>query len=157
MSFTTTFAVLPHTTLDELGVVDPSPLDFDTVTSFGAEGLTGTQVGPHVLAVDPLLGELVVPAAAALGRQVHVVMLGGVSDTYVLQSHGPLTRLRVHQSGELVEDRGDRLPAEAALDGADDLEDAFLDLVAALMEAPLSSLWEGSFVTLAATPGDAHL
>lgn len=149
MSFTTTLAVLRDTTLDELGVTDPTPSTFDVVSSSRAEQLAGTQVGPHVLAVDPRLGELAVPAAARLGRQVHVVMLGGVSDTYVLQSHGPVERLLVLQDGEVVEDRGERLPAEAVLDGQDDREDAFLALAVALVDAPPEVLWEGAFVTLA--------
>lgn len=149
MSFNTSLAVIRDTTLDELGVVDPAPLTFDVVASSRAEHLAGKQVGPHVLAVDPFLGELVAPAAARLGRQVHVVMLGGVSSTYVLQSHGPVERLLVLQDGEVVEDRGERLPAEAALDGHDHHEDAFLALVTALVEGPASALWEGSYVRLA--------
>lgn len=149
MSFTTTLAVVRDTTLDELGVTDPTPLTFDVVSSSRAEHLAGTQVGPHVLVVDPFLGELVVPAAERLGRQVHVVMLGGVSDTYVLQSHGTVERLLVLQDGEVVEDRGERLPAEAVLDGQDDREDGFLALAVALTDASPAALWEGAFVTLA--------
>ena len=74
-----------------------------------------------------------------------MIVLGGVASTYVIQADGPVTRLLVHQDSEIVEDEGPPLPAEAALSQEEFLEDAHLAVLAAVMDAPFSRLWEAPF------------
>lgn len=146
MSFNITFVVVRDTTLDELGAVDPAPLTFDSVSRTTRDPvLAGTQVGPHVVVVDPSHGVLASTATAGLGRQVYMVVLGGVASTYVIQADGPVTRLLVHQDSEIVEDEGAPLPAESALGQEEFLEDAHLAVLASVMEAPFSTVWEAPF------------
>ncbi|UZN01760.1 hypothetical protein [Cellulomonas sp. S1-8] len=148
MSYNMSLAVVRDTTLEEIGVDDPTPVSFDLATGSAEMRLMGAQVGPHVLVADALLGARVTPLAAELGRQVYLVTLSGVSDTYVLEAHGPATRLLVHAAGEVVENRGEPLPVEALLASCDDLEDAHLALVTALAETVPDALWHATFVSL---------
>jgi len=150
MSTNVSLAVVRDTTLEEIGVDDPTPTPFDVATGMGEMRLMGAQVGRHVLVADALMGTRVTPLAAQLGRQVYVVTLSGASDTYVLEAHGPVTRLLVHSNGDVVEDRGAPLPVETeVLTGAVDLEDAHLAVVVALVDADQSAVREVSFVALA--------
>jgi hypothetical protein len=153
MSYNLAFAVVRDTTLDEIGILDSTSLSFDEVTSPGIMALTGAQVGPHVLAVDPLFGDLTKGIAPRLGRQVYIVTLSGVADVYALQAFGPVERLLVHTSHEVTENDGEPLAVEGVLDGADDLEDAHLFVLSALLQAPFDALTSADFVTL--DEGDA--
>jgi hypothetical protein len=149
MSFKTCLVVIRDTTLDELPVRDRTALSFESVSS-SAAGVTlaAAQIGPHVVLVDPLYGELVSSVAAARGRQVVLIMLGGVADTYVIEARGPVTRLLVRSAGQVVQDEGRPLAAEEWLDWVDDREGARLAALEAVMEAPFTSLWEAAFVTV---------
>lgn len=152
MSLTMTVVVVRDTSLDELSVRDRARLTFDAVYSMPDErGFAAAQIGAHVVALDPLHGELASAATEHLARQVYVVTLGGVSSTYVLQAFGPVTRLLVYQDGEVVENEGTPLPAEAALAREEFAEDAHLAVLAELMEAPLSALWAAPFMALTIT------
>lgn len=148
MSYNMTLAVVRDTVLAEIGIDDHTPTSFDVATGSAETRLMGAQVGRHVVVADAQLGARVVPLATVLGRQVYVVTLSGVSSTYVLEAHGPTTRLLVHAEGEVVEDQGEPLPAEALLAGADDLEDAHLALVTALADTGPQGLWDAPFVAL---------
>lgn len=149
MSFTMCLAVIHDTTLAELPVRDGSAVSFESATRSSADvALAAAQIGPHVVAVDPLYGELVSSVVAGLGRQVVLVMLGGVADTYVIEARGPVTRLLVRSAGEVVQDEGDPLAAEEWLDRVDDVEEAHLAVVEAVMGAPFTSLWEAPFVVV---------
>lgn len=148
MSYNMSLAVVRDTTLEEIGVTDPTPVPFDVATRSDQTRLLGAQVGPHLVVADDLMGPRVTALGLALGRQVYVVTLSGVSDTYVVEAHGPATRLLVHSYGEVVEDQGAPLPAEEVLAASADPEDAHLNLLVALAETDHRGLWEASFVTL---------
>jgi hypothetical protein len=149
MSFNMTVAVLRGTTLDEVGVPDPEPLSFDEATSVEESRLTGSQLGPDTVLVDPMFGIQVAELAARLGRQAYVVTFSGVADTYVVQATGPVERLLVHAAGEVTDDEGEPLPEESALVGVDDPEDAHVAVLEALLGVTFDDLWDAEFVAFA--------
>ena len=145
MSWNMSLSVLPDTDLAVLSLGDQS-MTLDDATS--TMTLTGAQVGGHVVLVDPFYGEAARMAARHAGVQVYTVSLSGVSDTYAIEAHGPVERLRVSSYGEVVEESGTPLPAEAALDGHDFDEDAHLAVVEALVGRSLSDVMDTQFYEL---------
>ncbi|MGY4644470.1 hypothetical protein [Cellulomonas sp. URHB0016] len=152
MSFNMTVAVLRDTTLDDVGVHDPAPLSFERATSVEESRLTGAQLGPDAILIDPMFGIQVAELAARLGRQAYAVTFSGVTDTYVVQAIGPVERLLVHADREVMNDEGEPLAEESALVGVDDPEDAHVAVLEALLAMPFGDLWKVEFVTLSPEP-----
>lgn len=148
MSYNFSLGILPETNLDALPIVDDAPRSFDDAAAGGAFDLVGAQVGPHVVLVDPLYGDGAKSLANGLGRQVYVVSFGGVADTYAIEAAGGLERLRAQTAGELVQDQGAPLAAEAALGGHAFPEDAHVAVFEALLGADLAGVFDASFVTV---------
>lgn len=146
MSYNHLMAVLPHASVS---MFTPAGPEFDSVydaISYRAEGPSVTQHGPHVLLVDPTLMSL---DERVLGRVdgAVAVAVSGVSDTYIIQRFGSAPRLRVESQGELVENQGAPLVAEAALAGEEFSEDAHFAVFAAL-----TGLWLNDLDTMKWTP-----
>jgi hypothetical protein len=148
MSLNVCLAVLPHTTIDEIGVLDATPHPFDEATLSTDLHLFGTQVGDHVALVDPMLELQALTTAERLSRQVYIVTLSDIADTYMFKAHGPVTRFLVHAEGEVVVSEGDPLPVESVFEGAEMPKDGHLAVLSALLEAPFNALWDAEFVKL---------
>lgn len=143
MSYNFSVAVLPDLTLSALGVTEPGTSDFDEVV--GTFDLKAAQVGPHVALLDPLFGVAALAYARRGDHDVVSVTFGGVSSTYVIQT---LHRRRVLSEGDLVEETGDPIPAEAALAGHEFDEDAHVAVVEAVLGTGFDAIFSAQFVTL---------
>ena len=145
MAYNVALGVLPHRTLESVGAAGPATT-FEEATSAMAVALSAAQVGPHVVFADPLFGEA---AKTVVGdAQLYLVILGGTADQYVVQAIGPQERLRVQFAGELVEDSGDPLDAEAALAETDDAEDAHIAVLERLVGASFAEVQRAGFHAL---------
>lgn len=142
MSWNISFSVLPDTDLAALNPEGPA-LSFDTATD--AYQLVGAQVGDRVMIIDPFYGTAARIVAQHVGAQLYTVSLGGASDTYAIEALGPVSRLRVLSDGEVVEDQGDPLPAESALAGHEDDEDAHFAVLETLLGAPFAVFQQAEF------------
>lgn len=134
--------ILPHRTLESVGASGPAS-SFDDATGMTAETLAGAQVGPHVVLADPMFGEMAKVVAG--DAQLYVVILGGTADQYVVQALGPRERLRVQFAGELVEDSGAPLDAEAALAEEGDAEDGHIAVLERLLGASFADIQNAEF------------
>jgi hypothetical protein len=142
MAYDIALAVLPHRTLESVGASGPAS-SFVEAASTTAEALSAAQVGPHVVFADPMFGEMA--KAVVGGAQIFLVILGGTADQYVIQALGPLERLRVQLAGELVEDTGVPLGAEAALTEDGDAEDAHIAVLERLAGASFAEIQNAEF------------
>ncbi|WP_203135934.1 hypothetical protein [Microbacterium sp. JZ31] len=147
MGYNITIGVLPGTSVDALPLA-ADVLSFDEASSFGSPS-AAAQVGEHAVVVDTDFGEVTKQLAGALGSTAYIVMFGSTADMYVLQTVGAAERLRVEAAGEVVENKGDPLPAEAALASADFPEDRHLALLEALLGEPFEAIWQAGFRPLA--------
>ncbi len=145
MSWNVSLTVLIEADLAGLDPQGPR-MSFDEAAA--AFALVGAQVGPHVVLIDPFYGPTAQQAAESIGAQRYTVGLGGTADTYAIEAEGPISRLRVVIEGEVTEDRGAPLPAEAALAGHALPEDAHLAVFEALLGAPIAALWGAEFFEL---------
>ena len=121
MSFNIALAYLPHTDLTGAGSTLGEQLSFSDATSGLSEGPSAAQFGEHAIIVDPTAMLLQAPPGNAT-----IVGLFGTSDTYFLQSTTSQPRLLVYSEGEVVEDEGEPLEAEALLERENSMEDGFL-------------------------------
>jgi len=145
MAYDIALGVLLHRTLESVAATGPSS-SFLVATGMTAEALTAAQVGPHVVLADPMFGETAKVVAG--DAQLFLVILGGTADQYVIQALGPQERLRVQLAGELIEDTGAPLEAEAALTEDDDAEDGHIAVIERLAGASFAEIQNAEFLAV---------
>jgi hypothetical protein len=147
MGYNLAVAILPDSTLDDLGATG-AVTSFDEAYHAMPGTLSAAQIGQHVVIADPMFGE----AAKMLvdgSRQLYIVILGSTVDQYVVQAVGPIERLRVVLQDEVVEDEGEPLPAEAALAEAEWPEDGHILVIERLLGASFAEVLSAEFRLLA--------
>ncbi len=145
MGYNTSFAVIHDTTLDELGADPGTSLTFEEATSVASAGVAASQVGPHVVLVDPFYGVSAKPVASRLGRQIYVVSLGSTASTYAIEAEGAVHRVRAVSNGDLLADEGAPLPAEDRLAEHQYDEEAHLAVFGELLGRPLVEVGQATF------------
>jgi hypothetical protein len=153
MSFNFALGVVPDATPADLAAARPLSADTVAFDEVSPGTIALAQIGSHVVVLDPAmieLDEILGDWADRTDRAAYGVIFSGVSDTYVLQAFGPVARLRVLSQGELVEDEGDALAAEAEADavGAEFEEDRHIALVEKLLGHDMAAVFDARFSLL---------